>query len=559
MIQRCPKCGKWVETCEISSSDRVFLSVGESFSTHSKVGGEIGGLFGKGGKKIGKRVAEAITLLDPATYVKGLADVVLGDKYMFCCDNCGYEWSTDDEENDQTDEYDDWRLEQKWKEGIHELLENTVTLVNENQSQQQNHIKALQSALSSEYINEYKDLKGSIYDALAYSYLIYLDDRRSASDFIDKSLELYPEDPVSKSIKGMIRTDTDNPLDSYESMKYLINYKDINTESAYSHFTIQQLEERFDKTANTYVTKFLDIPQNSRRFLVIDDKFSILPDSFVVLPRNNIPQDICFPSGHPQLYQLYVVHPYKSNEYIPYKDYQLSLFTDEIREFLWIMECLGANSISFAESQMEEKNTEKQRTAKTEGGASYGGYAAKGSYERGGVNSEYIELKKELSESKKFDITPYTLPYIPKDIVWYQHRPDWLRNCDSRKAGRLKKASFKFSTRHITATSEQERKKIEADLQILLVKANGNHEQEEKVSLRSEENHTWAIDVEFYPLSEYHDKTKEFTAESSPSLIVQTAVPTQQILGANQKPIIRYGMLGAIVILILIIIAMLIL
>lgn len=557
MIQRCPKCGEWCKTNKSDGLDRMFYSIEESFEKYSEIGGKIGRPFGKTGKKICEAIG-GIVAVNPLNCLKVGTDAALGDKYMFCCDNCDYEWSTDDEKDDQTDEYDAWILEQKWKEGIHELLKNTVTIVNENHPQQQNHIKELQSALSSEYIDEYIELKGSIYDALAYSYLIYSDDRRSASDFIDKSLELYPKNPVSLSIKGMIRTETDNPLDSYESMKYLINYKDINTESACSHFTIQQFEERFDKSANTYVTRFLDIPQNSRKFLVIDDKFSILPDSFVVLPQNNIPQDICFPSGHPQLYQLYVVHPYKSNEYIPYKDYQLSLFTDEIKEFIWIMECLGAKSISFAESQMEEKNTEKQRTAKTEGDASYGGYAAKGSYERGDVSSEYLELKKELSESKNFDITPYILPHIPKDIVWYQHRPDWHRNCDSRKAGRLRTASFKFNTSQISATNEQERKKIEADLQILLFKANGSHEQEEKVSLRSEENHTWAIDVEFYPLSEYHDKTKEVTAESSPSLIAQTAVPTQQISGANQKPIIRYGMLGAIIILILIIIAMLI-
>ena len=57
--------------------------------------------------------------------------------------------------------------------------------------------------------------------------------------------------------------------------------------------------------------------------------------------------------------------------------------------------------------------------------------------------------------------------------------------------------------------------KIEADLKVLLFKANGSHEQEENVSLRSEESHTWIVDVEFYPLSAYNtsDSNKELPKE----------------------------------------------
>lgn len=503
MIQRCPKCREWCEPCELNASDRADRSLMKSILSNMKIESDIGGLLlGKTGKNIGKHIGALTAMYNPKNHLRAAAEAVFGDKFIFRCSNCGNEWSTDCEEDDQTDEYKAWKQ-------IRELLESTGTLVHENQSQKQNHIKALHSALSSEYLDKYRELKGTIYNALAYSYLNYSNDKRNAMDSINTSLELYPNNPVSLSIKGMIRPETDNPLDSYETMKWLINYKDIDTESAYSYFSIQQFEERFDKTSNTYITRFLDIPQNSRKFLVIDNEFSVLPDSFVVLPQNNIPQNICFPLGHPQLYQLYVVHPYKSNVYIPYTDYQLSLFRDELNEFSWIMECLGAKSISFMESQMEEKNTEKQKTAKTEGDVSYGSYTARGSYEREGASSEYLKLTSELSESKEYDITPDTLPYIPKDIVWYQHRPEWHRNCESRKAGRLRKASFKLSTSNFIATSAQDRKKIEADLQILLFKANGNHEQEEKVSLRSEENHTWAVDVEFYPLSEYHDRIKK--------------------------------------------------
>jgi len=532
MIQKCPECGQWCEVEKQGMLGRATRGFSKAAEGVGNVGASIGRkLFGKMGEKAGQTLGQ---IASGATYfapLNAVSETMFGDDYQFVCPTCGHEWSTDDPDDDQSEEYNKWLEELELKDNIRELVDSSSSLINSSKEEKDNHIKELQSYLSDgslEGISESETYKGILYDALAYSQLVFNQNTNDALSSIKQSLKLYPDDPVSLAIQGMIYGVANKPLADYSAMKSLIRYKDKNIENSYTHFTISQYHERFDQLTNSYINGFLDIPANSRRFLVIDDQFNYLPDSFVVLPYDMIPRDILFPSGHPRSQELYVVHPYKPNEYIPYNDYQLSLFRDELKEFSWIMECLGAKSISFHETQMEETNVTKDYSAKTGGNAEYAGYGAGGSYDRGNSSSEYLKMTSELMEAKEYRITKDTLPYIPQDVVWYQHRPDWHRNCESRVAGRLSKALFKLSTSSITATSNQERKKIEADLKILLFKANGSHEQEENIQLRSEENHTWSVDVEFYPLDDYNIKKKEVLIEQPSTLVAQQSNTLQE-------------------------------
>lgn len=487
MIQKCPNCGNWCEA-EAESSGGT--------------GGAMGGA--AVGAAAGSFLPGIGTVL--GGIVGGVAGALMSDsdEWNFTCPECGHSWTVEYEELDETDDYNN---ECAWKNHIHELVGETSSLCNASNKQKTEHIKELQSELSGSDIDSYPIVKGVLYDALAYSQLVLLKDSNAALNTIKQSLNLFPEDPTSLAIQGMISGVSKKPLDNYIAMQSLVNYKNIQ-EGAISHFTPAQFGDRFCQLATSYSDNFLSIPINNRRYLVIDDELRYLPGSFVVLQQDMVPRDISFPSGHPRSKELYVVHPYKPNVYIPFNEYQLSLFRDELKEFSWIMECLGAKSISFHETQSDEAKRDSNYSTKTQGDAEYTGYSAKGSYDRGEIISEYKKLSSELKEAKEFCITPNTPPYIPNDVFWYQHRPDWHRNCESRKVGRLAKASFNLSTNSITTTSEQERKNIEADLKILLFKANGSHEQEEQVSLHREENHTWSVDVEFYPLEEYNTSSK---------------------------------------------------
>ena len=557
MIQLCPHCKEqWCEASKDGVLGRALRGVVDSAENHAEVGKFVGGLFGKTGENAGEAISTFASGMNPFTWVKGGVEALFGDKYKFYCPNCGGEWSTDNEYDDQTEEYEEWCKQQDCINEAIELIDSTVSMANSSRQEQVNHIKALESKLALDFIDNSANvnIKRCLYNALAYSQYVFLDDGDSASKTIKKSIgmmELPDADLVPLAIAGMLY-DAEKPLGKYDIMKNLVFYKDIDEEHTYTFFTKEQFRERFDELTHSYVTNFLDIPSRDRRFLVIDDDLRSLSDSFVVLPLDKIPHGIGFPSGHPRSQELYVIHPYKPNEYIPYNDYQLSMFRDEIHEFSWIMECLGAKSISFHEDHMNEQKVEKRINKESGGGASFKGYAANGAYKRGETSEDYEKLTEELMEAKRFNITPDVLPYIPHDVVWYQHRPEWHRNCESRKVGRLSQASFKLSTNKITATNEQERKKIEADLKILLFKANGNHEQEEDVSLRSEESHTWTVDVEFYPLTEYNSKSNknnkevlQFSQQTSHN--PEKAKPNYLIIGMLAIIIVLMGIILTIV------------
>lgn len=519
MIQRCPNCGSLVKTDAVSSE------VGIGTKAVGGVGGAVvGSIFGNSivGAKLG---------------VDLVSSIMRESTWEFCCPDCGHNWTCD---------------EDAWNNNIKELLNATPILINFSREEQDNHIKILQAELSDDFVDNYKSTKKSLYEALAFSQLLFQNDVKGAQTSLQQSLELFPfslsknqieekkqsQDSELLAFQGMIAGVSNKPYDDYQTMKKLINYKDIDDKDSFAYIVVPQFAERFDTLTQNYVNRFVEIPVNYRRFLVVDDELRFLPESFVVLPNNLIPRDIRFPSGHPRTQELYVVHPHKHNEYIPYNDYQLSLFSDELREFSWVMECLGAKSISFRETQLEETNYDRTRNARTEASTEFGAGAYSGSvsYKRGSASNIYKKLTSELMEAKEYCITPDTPPFIPQDVVWYRHRSEWHRNCESRKAGRLSKASFQLSTSSISATSTQEKKKIEADLKILLFKANGCHEQDEQISLRSEENHTWSVDVEFYPLNEYNVKKENL--HSQPQTMLSSSATNSLLKNKHNYTII---------------------
>ena len=91
----------------------------------------------------------------------------------------------------------------------------------------------------------------------------------------------------------------------------------------------------------------------------------------------------------------------------------------------------------------------------------------------------------------------------------------------------------------------------------MLFKASGGHEQEENVQLRSEENHTWSVDVEFYPLDEYNTKKKIDIIEQPQALFSQQP-NTSNPIGKKKPNYLVIALVAVIVVLICVILAIII-
>lgn len=492
MIQKCPNCGAWCSTEKQGFWGRFDRGFGDAAVSGAKIGRAIGSIFGKSGEKAGLFLGGSASggTFAPAN---GLLEAFTGDNYHFECPECGYTWSTDDEEDDQTAEYEH---EQK----ILELRDEFPTVSHSQYTEKQQYIKDLRILLASPLNTN--AASAVLYDTLAAAYYA-IDDRNSALQAVNSSLKLF-EDDNTRILKGMIMGKGRNGQDAYSALQEMVYFKQPErSESPF--FTNEQIAEEFSHLQSSYAQSFLSIPQQQRKYLVIRDELTYLPQSFRVLPMSEIPTGMNFPVGHPVNDTLYVCHPYKPDTYFPYDSYEVDMLRDEMNEFKSIMDCLGARRIEFHDIVENEQQSSQGSNMSVHGGGNYADkYAAHASYESQRSTDEFKRLYDEFAENKDFALAG--TPAIPRDLVWYPHRIDWKRDCESRLAGRLLHNDFVITTSASESTTETERKKIEADLKILMFSGEGGGKGEKTFSLKRERSRMWKVSVDFYPLSDYEKK-----------------------------------------------------
>lgn len=436
------------------------------------------------------------------------------------CPECGHEWSTDDPEDDQTEEYNAWLAEQERNEYVIELRDKYPSLIHASRQEKQEYVKELQHQLGDESNTDAQS--ATLYDTIAAAYQL-IGDRNSALKAVNASLALF-EDDNTRVLKGIIMGQGRNAQDTYSAMQEVIHYK--SPERAESPFlSTPQIEEEFSMLQTTFSQNFLSLPLQQRKHLVICDELIYLPQSFRVLPIAEIPTDVKFPAGHPVSNTLYVCHPYRTDYYIPYESYEVEILRDEIDEFRTIMDHLGAKHIDYSDIFENGEESSAQKKRDIHGGGDYAGqYSAHETYESEESSDITRKLRNALEGSEDFLLAGK--PALPPDLVWYSHRLDWQRKCESRLAGRLVHSEFTISTSSSEMTTESERKRIEADLKVLLASVEGGSEGTKSYMLKKEKERTWKVNVEFYPLSDYEKKDVVVAAPLVDNMLTAPNTPT---------------------------------
>ena len=165
MIQRCPECGQWCEVEKdgfISKASRGFNNAAVGGGT---IGASIGSIFGKTGEKVGAALGGGAVGGSGLGFLNAAAESLFGDDYQFVCPTCGHEWSTDDPDDDQTEEYNLWLAEQERNEAIVELRDKYPSVIHASRQEQQEYIKELQHQLS--YEDNTDAQSATLYDTIA--------------------------------------------------------------------------------------------------------------------------------------------------------------------------------------------------------------------------------------------------------------------------------------------------------------------------------------------------------------------------------------------------------
>ena len=293
IIQRCPKCGKW---CITSGKNAWQRFAGDTIDVADTLG-ELGDRFlGKPGKLVGKIWGGYSGAFG------GVFNAIVGDRYQFTCPRCGCDWSTNDDTEDETNAYEHWRYRRQ------KCTEWQSITISKNPSKINSYIKLLSSELNEDDIDD--ETIAIIHDTLAVVHYMQ-NNKQEALNQINQSLELYDDDN-SRALKGVILGGGRNSIDSYKALRELIHYRQTEYESPY--FTKDDFRIKFENTQSSYVSHFLEIPQQQRRFVYLvsgnlDDKLTQLPDELYVLPIGFLPTEMHF-KGAPTDQMLYVCHPF---------------------------------------------------------------------------------------------------------------------------------------------------------------------------------------------------------------------------------------------------------
>jgi len=139
-------------------------------------------------------------------------------------------------------------------------------------------------------------------------------------------------------------------------------------------------------------------------------------------------KQLLFPPTHPQNGLVYAGHPLSPKKYYPLAEFHRSLLNDKFLEVIKLLGALGAHEI----------NVEADCSS---GCDFFGGINMESLF---GLRSG-VHKKNKTNFSWKSRSSGHANPFIPGDLVWYEHEGQWKQLANDRIYGGLKDAELKIA------------------------------------------------------------------------------------------------------------------
>lgn len=234
---------------------------------------------------------------------------------------------------------------------------------------------------------------------------------------------------------------------------------------------------------------------------------------------------INFPMSHPKVNQTYIAHPYKTDSYLPIENYDYELLNDRLNEFFYILQCLGATSITFETIEEENKEEKNHSNLKAE-------VEAKAKIVGGKVGVDYDSLMNsslrdylKMERTQTFD--PEKRPYIPKDVVWFPKESSWQRLAQQRLNGNFLSHDEVLSSSQTQTLDRNEILDVNAELKQLFLSVKGSAHYQEEKEIKQNREFSCRISVKFKPMDEFPEETEiiDITAEEVTQTPIQLPAP----------------------------------
>lgn len=214
---------------------------------------------------------------------------------------------------------------------------------------------------------------------------------------------------------------------------------------------------------------------------------------------DRLPADMVFPLGRPQP-GLYMAHPVKTDRYYPMKGAEESLFMEKVREFCWLVQCLGATEVSFhsnkglsvSQGMGESMNVNAEvGVRKVSVG---GGYSNSMKRDESYTSNQQVELVQHFSPKKQ--------AYCPDDLIWLNSDSAWQMLLKQRLEGGIMEYTYKISSSETCQVSANEMEEVKANFEYIMVKANGSYNAATDNTFSRNEETEWSLYVKFAPMEE---------------------------------------------------------
>ncbi len=255
--------------------------------------------------------------------------------------------------------------------------------------------------------------------------------------------------------------------------------------------------------------KFTNKPYESRKYIFIGRDIQHIAGTYQLVDKermvnwiftiDQLPPDIEFPLGRPQP-GLYMAHPVKTEQYFPMKNAEETLFMEKVREFCWLVQCLGAKEVSFHSIKGMSISEGYGSSMNVEANVGVKGVNLGGGY---GNSSRYDESRgfhQQVERVQHFD--PKKKAYCPDDLVWLDSDPAWKDLIKQRLNGNMLDYTYKISSSETCQMSTNEKDEVKANFEYMMVKVNGSYNSEKDSTFSADKDTEWSIHVEFAPLDE---------------------------------------------------------
>ena len=333
---------------------------------------------------------------------------------------------------------------------------------------------------------------------------------------IDKNVQFY-KDLLPLKVE-IYEKDNDfyKVAETYQELKEF-NKEDTKKISLYN----VERQQNYEK----YIKTFIDLPLQQRNIITISNTDKLFKSDHITLLNIEQLPAINFPSSHPKPNQTYIVHPYKTDTYLPIESYDYELLNDRMDEFFRILGCLGATSITL--KTIKKENKEEKKNLKIEGnvGGSKEGIELEVDAKYSKAASTSLSKYMDMERSQTF--APNKRPYIPKDTIWFPREPRWQRLAQQRLEGGILTYTERISSSENQLLNKKQIATIGAELKMLLysIKAKGLYEKEE--NLQQNEEFSFLLEIEFKPMKEFPEETEiiDITAEEVTQTPIQLPAP----------------------------------